>query len=352
MQNLKKIKVYLILTVLFLTSAIYYPKDLFAESKKNLPSELDAYFTAGCPNLGNNLSEKTSSILGLTKKREIYAAFLANGQTRIHIAAICGVTEAIPVLLSEGENINSPDNLGQTPLHLATMYGHIQTIKYLLQHKANVNLLTDPNHFIDGLAPIHFAAIYGNRNIISALVRSGSDINHATSVEKMTPLHLAALFNRVDIIDALLKHGADSKITDARGYTPLQKAVSISNLATIKKLVATGSNINVNIIKGNITYSLLHLAVTSTDTSAEIVQFLIDQGIDVNIRDNHFGTPLHSCITNENVNMAALKVLIKNGADLKATDVSGNTPLHFAKSMGNTEVIKILEMNLIPLNAS
>ena len=70
----------------------------------------------------------------------------------------------------------------------------------------------------------------------------------------------------------------------------------------------------------------------------ELVRWLVEQGLDIDVRDQLGKTPLHChCWRNENV-----PLLIELGADIMARDVSGATPLHYAARHGRTEVVELL----------
>ena len=65
----------------------------------------------------------------------------------------------------------------------------------------------------------------------------------------------------------------------------------------------------------------------ATDDIA-IAEYLINQGADVNARDNVGGTPLMKAAKNSKFNV--VKLLILNGAEMQAVDNSGNTPLVYS----------------------
>ncbi|CAI6340834.1 unnamed protein product [Periconia digitata] len=71
--------------------------------------------------------------------------------------------------------------------------------------------------------------------------------------------------------------------------------------------------------------SLLHLAVQ--EEQENVVSFLLDQGIDINVMNDTGETPLHTCIEmGRNENCA--KLLLSKGADPYCQEVGGRTALH------------------------
>ena len=72
----------------------------------------------------------------------------------------------------------------------------------------------------------------------------------------------------------------------------------------------------------------------------ELVRWLVEQGLDIEVRDQRGQTPLHCHCwywRNEKV-----PLFIELGADIMARDNSGATPLHDAASHGRIEVVNLL----------
>ena len=64
---------------------------------------------------------------------------------------------------------------------------------------------------------------------------------------------------------------------------------------------------------------------------------LIEEGADVNAKDDNGYLPLHYAVRNDNIDLVEL--LIEEGADVNAKDDWGRTPLHWAKSEEITELL-------------
>ena len=102
---------------------------------------------------------------------------------------------------------------------------------------------------------------------------------------------------------------------------------------------------------------LLHLAVSGQFADVHNVKFLIDAGVDVNVKDINYGrTALHIVagdhfyVTSSNVAIAITKMLIDAGADVNAKDKKGLTPLHYVISSANVDLAKTLVNHEVDVN--
>lgn len=75
--------------------------------------------------------------------------------------------------------------------------------------------------------------------------------------------------------------------------------------------------------------TLLHWACDRGQSN--IVEFLLEKGIDANAKDADLLTPLHYAVQCGYLNI--VKVLLSCGADPKQTDIDGETPMDFADSL-------------------
>lgn len=84
--------------------------------------------------------------------------------------------------------------------------------------------------------------------------------------------------------------------------------------------------------------SLLHFASKNGDEN--MCNFLIDLGINVDVKGKNNETPLVRCAENGNLNIA--KILVSKGAAIDGALNSDKTPLIAASGSGNLEVVKFL----------
>lgn len=71
----------------------------------------------------------------------------------------------------------------------------------------------------------------------------------------------------------------------------------------------------------------------------ELVIWLVEKGLDINIPDYYGATPLYSQAT---MGRDTVKLLLELGADIEKTDTYGNTPLHMAAEFFHPKTVKCL----------
>jgi ankyrin repeat protein len=94
----------------------------------------------------------------------------------------------------------------------------------------------------------------------------------------------------------------------------------------------------------------LRLYLDSGKGDPNVVKRLIEQGADVNTRDEDLITPLHNAIHYKHAEAA--KVLISHGADVNARNVEENTPLYVAVHQEQEEVVRYLLGKVAEVNAA
>ena len=155
-----------------------------------------------------------------------------------------------------------------------------------------------------GLQPLHIAAGNGQLESIVELVKHGADIN--AKVWGMTVLHVAAVNGDKEGMALLFKEGvlADSK--DSAGCTPL--------------------------------HYLAGAVAAKKERDHELVGLLVNNGADVNTRDNKGFTAL--IIASEWGRSEVARLLIEKGADINTQNIEGASALLVASVMGHTDIVR------------
>lgn len=93
---------------------------------------------------------------------------------------------------------------------------------------------------------------------------------------------------------------------------------------------------NTRIYKGR---TLLHYAIIANNT--DIVLSLHKHGVNINLCDDNYNTPLHFAINQNSYKMVETLIQIE-GIDLNSLGEFDQTPLHKAVIMGNLKIVKLL----------
>jgi ankyrin repeat protein len=228
------------------------------------------------------------------------------------------------LLLNAGVDVNESAANGMTALVLGVAGNHIAYAQFLLDHGANPKV--GP-----GYTPLHLAAATegyvegaeereGSENpvlwgtpkkvFIESLIAHGADVNakasrapRGTGTVGATPFFLAAWAGDPDTMRQLVDHGADPNLATPQGVTPLMVASGILReaggpnvpearaLAAVKLCVELGNDVKaVNKSHGD---TALHgAAYRGMHGGAQITQYLIEHGADVNVVNKRGWTPL------------------------------------------------------------
>lgn len=169
---------------------------------------------------------------------------------------------------------------------------------------------------IHAVTTLHSAAEKGNIHLIRKLLASGADINEArrlkspswvddyTDIQSVefeeewgeTPLFLACTHNQIEAVRLLIQCGADvNKKTSGFGETPLHKAVQCHNTVIIQELLSNGADANV---RSNCGRTPLHVAALYNNHEA--VPMLVAARANVNDKSVSDETPLMVAIRKKN----------------------------------------------------
>jgi len=249
----------------------------------------------------------------------------------LHQAAENGDIELIKKLIAKGVDVNAAVKVGSgqqvevTPLINAASGGHTQVVKLLLEHGAEVDATCSFGYTALYYA-IWSAGINDVEGTIKVLIANGADVNKYPQEDGYSPLiHAIWMFQeKEDIVKALLDAGANIDFKDKDGLTPLFWAAFSSGKDVLDLILARGNYDNT-----------IHLAACRGNLSR--VKEFVEEGTDVNIRDEFGCTPLHWAALAESTEVADF--LIDKGADVNAKGAVDITPLLAARGF---PMIKLL----------
>ncbi|XP_033106496.1 ankyrin repeat and SOCS box protein 13-like isoform X3 [Anneissia japonica] len=134
-----------------------------------------------------------------------------------------------------------------------------------------------------------------------------------------------------------ISNSTSSKLNacDIMGAMPLNHAASTGSVECVKLLLESGCDVNPKMT----TRSPLHEA--ALNGSEECVKLLLDAGAELDLQDQHFGTPLHCAC--DYSNLACARLLLETGSNVNAVvPQTYHTPLHLAAKNKHEKLIRLL----------
>ncbi len=272
-----------------------------------------------------------------------------------------GDAQAVKRLLGRGTNINVRDDTGASALMHSTVYADEHMVSMLLKHGADVNaennakatalmwsvkspakakLLIDHGADVnavteEGLTPLIMAAVLpDSAETVRLLLKHGAEVN--ANSQNFSPLMAASSRGDVEVVKLLLENGADATKQNSFGFSPLHGASFNGTAETTRLLLAKGVNPNVEVV------GLTPTVWAAVHGKTEALKLLVAAGGKVNIQQGEFyATPLLWASTTGHFD--TIEFLLNNGADVEAKDNHGNTPLTWAKRRGSKKIIALLE---------
>lgn len=255
------------------------------------------------------------------------------GCTLLHNACEKGAGRVAAMLLSLGADINAKDHHGETPLQLqlCSPLRNPDLIANLIAEGADINIQ------MYKLPLLSFAADCKLDKVVDALIARKVNVNEIDRYGE-TPLHHACTHGSVSIATALLQNGAMIDAKNHDGKTPLQKALEASstNDELPVMLIKKGAGINFKIWQRSL---LSECAKYNLINASEA---LIARKVDINEQDGDRKTALH--YASERGNSEMIQFLVLNGANVNIKDNLGKTVLENQqeKAFPDPKIINIL----------
>lgn len=267
-------------------------------------------------------------------------------QLELNIGLIESVMRSNNTMLEKhilnGANVNFIDECGSTPLLLAVERDNFNAVKNLIQAGADINVIYKYNRTVLYIAITDF-----NRDpIIKLLINNGANVNISDN-NKISPLHIMAGKGTIESIKMLVNAGADVNAVNIWGETPLHRSVFNCRDApdeVVQFLIE--SKVNVNIANNK---DLIPLCYASQKSKPRSVNLLINAGSNINAQDNLGNTPIALAV--EFGSIIKINSFIESGADLFITDNTQRNLLHRTAIRGRVNIMLILIQKGLNLNA-
>ena len=190
--------------------------------------------------------------------------------------------------------------------------------------------------FLLKISPLHKAIEEGRIDDAKNMIMSGVEVNTNNILTGASPIFSAAIRNQIDIVKMLINKGASVNTTLRNGSTILHSIAHGNTEFTVELidlLINNGLDIKANDKHGQTSF---YLACFRKDDS--LANYLLEKGADVN---SGKVVPIHAASSFSSASLVAK--LIDNGANINdQSSPQKDTPLHYAAAEGNIEVIKML----------
>jgi ankyrin repeat protein len=241
----------------------------------------------------------------------------------------------IEKLVELGIGLGDTDELDKNYLHWAALSGSQDIYDYLLTFQLDEWEKTD-----QGETMVHLATKSGNLQFLKYIISRGFDVYAKNNLGQ----NILFYVSNYDVLNYLYtNYDLNLEIVDNRGYTPLFYMFEIKDETSRRKIVDfyLEQGIDVN-YQSNSGISYLHEVVFMRDYY--LVKRLLEKGIEVNKKDDFGRTPLHIAADtfDETVTLDIVKAILEAGADKSIRDIDGNTPLDIAMKWNNRAVIELL----------
>ncbi len=244
----------------------------------------------------------------------------------------------VRIFLESGINLMEriPDGTNDTVMH--KLMGDLTAKSApILEHAKLNNLLNQRNN--KGETPLMRAVQLGDAMSISYLLRGTVRLQRLWEIEKGYREHTNEHSIFLETPDAFynkllgsLVHGADQRIADRDGNYPLHVAISAGDIGIVR-ILTNPENISPKLpptARGPRGYTALHLAVILEHE--DIAKHLIEQGYDIDLRDETGRTPLMVALSGKPTakNKHLVELLLSWGASPRARDDQGRNAMDHA----------------------
>jgi ankyrin repeat protein len=241
----------------------------------------------------------------------------------LHFAARRGDKGILQTLIIAGADVDVKSNNGKTILHEAAHGGSSKSIQQILGYGVDIDAKDDHD-----LTPLLAACsdINGSDDIVQVLLAAGAN-NSVVDIWGFSPLHSLAISGRTKAALMVLDTGkADLTLRTRRGRSVLELAAGTGDYELVRSLLARGASARSE--PGS--DPALHWAVRADkdDNLYAIVELLLEEGCDVNERNNDGCTPLHSLFKWNASKKNIVQLFLSWGADINMSDDDGDTVLN------------------------
>jgi hypothetical protein len=188
---------------------------------------------------------------------------------------------------------------------------------------------------------LYYAALCGFGNLVEQLIAKHPQHVNVIDGYYRTPAVAALAGRHFQVAQVLHRNGSSVEPRGILEFTPLHSAAYYGDLEMVQVLLEYGVDVNA---KNDLGCTPLFCTASSLigghRNEHRVARFLIGHGADPNTRSVEGFTSLH--LASENGRIELVRLLIELGANVEVKDDEGRTPLDFASDRQREEIIKLL----------
>jgi RNA polymerase sigma factor (sigma-70 family) len=250
--------------------------------------------------------------------------FSIAGANALAIAAVCGGTEMVALLLARGAEPDDATAAGVSAIALAAIEGNDDVVRLLIDAGCTIDIFA--------------AAALGDAAMVERFVSTDRALSRTTLSSRRTPLHFA---RSISVAQVLLEAGAELDPVDVYGMTPLQWIGCTGRYKDVcRYLMAQGAQHEASDVFWACAYGDVEAVRRWLESDPALVKTRRPPGPGVPL-SSVGNTPLHEAAIRGEREIAAL--LLEHGADVNAVGQRSDlTPLHGAAWSGHRETADLL----------
>jgi ankyrin repeat protein len=178
------------------------------------------------------------------------------------------------------------------------------------------------------VSPLMLSCYYKKPEVTNFLLKYIDELN----------LFEASAAGRFDVVDHLVFTYPEAVNYYAEdGFTPLGLACYFGQREVARYLILKGAEVN---LPSNNGFNVFPIHSAVAGNYVDIAKLLIENGANVNVKQQAGVTPLHSAAQNGNIDMLIL--LLEHGADLNVRMEGGKLPADLAREKGFDKIADLL----------
>jgi len=273
------------------------------------------------PGSGTEVHEVITTLLSADEdeRNEALCARSDDGLTPIHLAAKCGSSKLMDVLLNSIDEEILPDVLEMRSHLNGELWNGNWGKKMADGQLAELD--------IEHMSPLHLALERLNPN---------EDEDDDDDVE---PLSDAARAEAVEMARLLIRRGADVNARDANGRAPIHQAVGAGLQDVTEMLLEAGADPTLGFKAIGMANNVLHQAVLRGNESMVRALMRAAPHLDVDAEGQNGLTPL--CLAARSNKESCARALVQEGADPKSVSTYGKSAIDIARINKRASILEL-----------